>query len=451
MSNFVFSRRSLQQSINNLALILKHEQLVSLVDRLNRLDDGRLPAMWELVMLNALAGVGELRHEVELHNGRCPDIELTVTPVDGEPFMVIGDVASVSDAGLDEQNPVGVLSTELNRLVAKAELNPHHFGYDVRGEREGLYGDSRVKLLLPNKGALLALMGREVLPWIYRIKAAPHQSNSIDFSSADTNFSLTYDPTQRYARGGHLSYDVAASREKNPLYRALKGKVDQLKQAPSAAIRLIIACDGDCALLRQSSLMGSPGTFSAREVAENFLRKNSSIDAVLLVTIDEQRQVLASKTTCRMKYDLVVGPPQTRSCRMTPVAIAALETTLREGLQRIPTPVLSAYNAVARCRTQKVGPDMIGGFRMTNGEISLSSRALQRLLAGEISSSDFLAAHDWTHGSHFINPFASAMASGQMISKVEVRSADESDDDWLTFSFGQPDPAAGPFKVPPKD
>lgn len=280
MSNFVFSRRSLQQSINNLALTRKHEQLVSLVDRLNRLDDGRLPAMWELVMLNALAGVGKLRHEVELRNGRCPDIELTVTPANGEPFMVIGDVASVSDAGLDEQNPVGVLSAELNRLVTKAELNPHHFGYDVRGAREGMYGDSRVKLFLPNKGALLALMGREVLPWIYRIKAAPHQSSSLDFSSADANFSLTYDPTQRYARGGHLSYDVAASREKNPLYRALKGKVDQLKQAPSEALRLIIACDGDCALLRQSSLMRSPGTFSAREVAENFLRKNSNIDAV---------------------------------------------------------------------------------------------------------------------------------------------------------------------------
>lgn len=451
MSNFVFSRRSLQQSINNLALRLKHEQLVSLVDRLNRLGDGRLPAMWELVMLNALAGVGELRHEVELPNGRRPDIELTVIPEIGDSFMVIGDVACVSDAGLDEQNPVGVLSAELNRLVIKAGLNPHHFGYDVRGEREGLYGDSRFKLRLPNKGALLALMRRELPPWICRIKAVPHQSNSLDFSSADADFSLTYNPTQRYARGGHLSYDVAASREKNPLYLALKGKVAQLKHAPSPALRLIIACDGDCALLRQSSLMRSPGTFSARDVAENFLRKNSSIDAVLLVTIDEQRQILAPTTTCCMKYDLVVAPSQTHSFRMTPATIAALETMLREALQRVPTPVRSAYNALARCQTQKIGPDMIGGFKMTNGEISLSSRALQGLLAGEISSSDFLAAHGWTNGSHFINPFASAMASGQMISKVEVRSADESDDDWLTFSFGQPDPAAGPFKVPSKD
>lgn len=449
MSNFVFSRRFLQQSINNLVLTLKREQLVSLVDRLNRLDDGRLPAMWELVMLNALAGVGELRHEVELQNGRRPDIELTVTPKNGKPFMIIGDVASVSDAGLDEQNPVSVLSNELSRLVTKAGLNPNHFGYDVRGEREGSYGDSRVKLLLPSKTLLLALMRAEVPPWISRIKVAPHQFHSQDFSSSDANFSLTYDPTQRYARGGHLSYDVATSREKNPLYRALKGKVNQLKQAPSAALRLIIACDGDCALLRQSSLMRTPGTFTAREVVENFLRKNSSIDAVLLVTIDEQRQVLASTTTFCMKYDLVVAPPQARSSRMTPVAIAALDTVLREGLQRIPTPVLSTYNAVTRCRTQEVGPDMIGRFKMANGEVSLSSRALLRLLAGEISSSDFLEAHDWIKGSRFINPFAKAMISGQMISKVEVRGADENDDDWLTFSFGQPDPAAASFKVPP--
>lgn len=449
MSNFVFSRRELQQSINRLATHLQQDQLASIVDRLNRFGNSRLPAMWELVMLDALSGDGVLRHEIPLPNGRRPDFELTVSLGEGDQIQIIGDVATVSDAGLDEQNPVNVLRTELYRLAAKAGLNPNHFGYDVRGGLVGPYGDGRMKLFLPPKGQLMMLMGKEVAPWISRLKAEPQQPDSFDYAAPEVGFSLTYDPTQRYAKGGHLSYDVAASRDKNPLFKALKGKIEQLKGVPPTALRLVIACDGGSALLRKSPLMRSPGTFSAREVAEDFLRKNSSIDAVLLATIEEQRQVLDPTTTYRMKYDLVVAPSHARSQRMTPLAIAALETVLRKTVQRIPRPTQSAYNAAARCRLSGCGPDMIGGYKMNDRNISLSSRALQRLLAGEITSNEFIAAHGWNDKHGPSNPFARAARSGQMITKIEIEGVVDKDDDWLTFSFGPPDPSAAPFCVPP--
>lgn len=448
MSNFVFSRRALQQSINRLAALLQRDQLSSIVDRLNRSGNSRLPAMWELVMLDALSREGVLRHESPLPNGRCPDFELTVSLAASEQIQVIGDVATVSDAGLDEQNPVDVLRAELYRLAAKAGLNPNHFGYDVRGARVGPYGDARMKLFLPLKGPLLMLMGKEVAPWIFRLKTEPQQPNSFEYATPEIGFSLTYDPMQRYARGGHLSYDVAASRDKNPLFKALKGKIDQLKGVSPTAIRLVIACDGGSALLRQSLLMRSPGTFIAREVAEDFLRKNSSIDAVLLATIEEQRQILDPTTTFRMKYDIVVAPLRVRSQRMTPVVIAALETVLSKAVQHIPQPIQSAYNAAARCHLPGCGPDMIGGYKMTDRNISLSSRALQRLLAGEITNHEFIAAHGWNDAQGPSNPFSRAVRSGQMIIKIEIEGAGDKDDDWLTFSFGMPDPAAAPFCVP---
>lgn len=448
MSNFVFSRRALQQSINRLAALLQRDQLSSIVDRLNRPGNSRLPAMWELVMLDALSREGVLRHEIPLPNGRCPDFELTVSLAASEKIYVIGDVATVSDAGLDEQNPVDVLRTELYRLAAKAGLNPNHFGYDVRGARVGPYGDARMKLFLPSKGSLLMLMGKEVAPWISRLKAEPQQSESFEYATPEISFSLTYDPKQRYARGGHLSYDVAASRDKNPLFKALKGKIDQLNGAPPTALRLVIACDGGSALLRQSPLMRSPGTFCSREVAEDFLRKNSSVDAILLAAVEEQRQILNPTTTYRMKYDLVVAPMQARSPRMTPVVIAALETVFSKAVQHIPQPVQSAHNAAARCRLPGCGPDMIGGYKMTDRNISLSSRALQRLLAGEITNHEFIAAHGWNDAPGPSNPFARAVRSGQMITKIEIEGAGDKDDDWLTFSFGMADPAAAPFCVP---
>lgn len=446
MSNFVFSRRALQRSINRLSAKLERRQLASIVDRLNRAGDARLPAMWELVLLDALAQVGTLRHEGQLPNGRRPDFEWTATASNGEGLLIVGDVATVSDAGLDEQNPVEDLGAELSRLASKAGLDPNHFGYDVRGGRVGPYGDARIKLSLPSKGQLLALMREEVTPWIRRLMRSPGQPDRFEYVAPGVGFSLTYDPKQRYARGGHLCYDVAASLDKNPLFGALKGKVKQLRHAPPEALRLIIACDGGSALLRESPLY-SPGTFNARQVATDFLRQNSSIDAVLLVAVHEERP-LGYRATYQMKYDWVVAPPHTRSPRMTAGAIASLDAVLRAAVTHVPQPVRSAYNAAIRCREPGYGPDMIGGYTMSEGRISLSSRALQRLLAGELTVDEFVATHGWNDKPGTSNPFARMSRAGRMIIKIDIEDAGDKDDDWLSFNFGPPDPAGAPFCLP---
>jgi hypothetical protein len=85
---------------------------------------------------------------------------------------------------------------------------------------------------------------------------------------------------------------------------------------------------------------------------------------------------------------------------------------------------------------------------MSDTCVRLSSRALQRLLAGEITVNDFIAAHGWNDGRGPSNPFARMARSGRMISKIEVEGAGDKDDDWLTFSFGPTDPALAPFCVP---
>lgn len=449
MSNLVFSRRALQQAINRLAVVLERNQLAGIVDRLNRVGDARLTAMWEIVMLDALTGVGTIRHEIELPNGSRPDVELTVRSADGLPFVVFCDVTSVSDDGLDELNPVHALAAELQRLATKAGFDANHFGYDVRGTHMGSYGDGRMKLALPAKGRLMTIMQKEVPPWIRRLKADPQRPDRFEYAEDEIDFSLTYDPEQRYFRGGYPSYSVAASRGSHPLFAALKRKKrDQLKHVPPDALRLIIVCDRGSALLRRSDLMHSPGTYSAREMAQDFLRQNSSIDAVFLVAIDEKRQMLGAKINYRMKFDLVVAPTHKRSARMTPSAIAQLDALLRSAVERMPQPVRSAYNVAAWRKNKGYGPDMIGGCKMSGGSVSVSSRALQRLLAGEISVDDFIAAHRWDAASGLRNPFAHAKHLGRMITKIEVEDAGDSDDDWVTFSFGSTDPATAPFRVP---
>jgi len=448
MSNFIFPRRELQMTIDRLTNVLLRDQLVSIVKRLNQPSDARLPAMWELVILDALSRVGKLRHEIQLPNGRKPDIELTLSSTEGLPLTIIGDVTSVSDTGLNEQNPVHTLSAELNRLASKIGLDPHHFGFKVEGARVGPYADSRTKLFLPKKGQLLAIMKKEVMPWMRRLKNTPKQFDHFEYAEGEVGFSLTYNRAQQFASGNYLSYSVATSRDKNPLSQSLKSKVKQLKGAPIDAIRLIIVCDGGCDLLRKSSMMNTHETFSSIEVAENFLRKNSNIDAVLLMTINEQWSAMTSTATRNNSCSLVLAPPHARSIRMTPVTIATLEALLQKAIAHLPRPTQTAHNAARRCREPGCGPDMIGGYKMKDNCVSLSSRALQRLLAGDITANDFISSHGWNDDSGPSNPFTRMMTAGRMITNIEIQQGDNEDDDWLTFNFGSPDPAISPFHVP---
>lgn len=396
-------------------------------------------------MLDALSRVGALRHEIELDNGRRPDFELTLAG-EAAGAVVIGDVTAVSDAGLDALNPVETLSDELTRLARKAGLDPNRFGYDVRGDRQGRRGHGRMKLAIPPRGQLMPILQREIPPWMRQLAAHPEQPGRLEYAQDGVAFTLTYKPDQRYASGGYLSYDVAASKTKNPLFSALKEKRDQLRGAPDDAFRLVVACDGDCAILQQSSWSRPPDTYTAREIAQDFLRQTESVDAVLLVRIEERRQPMGPRSDLRVAGEWI-AKPATEGDRRRPEAMAALDSAMQAAVKLLPTPMRTAYNAVKRCREPGVGPDMIGGYSMGNGEISLSARALQRLLAGEISVEQFVEAHDWNNERHGGNPFERATRQGKMIAAVDVEGAGDKDDDWLTFRFRW-DPAAGPFRRP---
>lgn len=447
MSNFVFSRRAMQQAIDRLAGALEIEQIKSIVGRLNRMGDNRLAAMWELMFLDALSSSVEMKHEVMLESGRRPDFELTSASL-GNVNIIVGDITTISDVSLHEQNPVKTLSSEINRAARKLGLSPGCISYDVRGGLDGRSGDGRMSLFLPAKSEIPKFVKDLIYPWLLRLAADPDSSDTFSYAEGRTKLTLSYHPKSLGGGGGHTSYDVAASRRKNPLFLALKGKKDQLRAAPSNAIRLVIVCDGDCSLLRRGGARASsPYTFTAMQVATDFLRQNSSIDAVLLVTIEEQRTLFSSKVNCVLKCDLAVADKKDRSERMTDGAIDLIVEIINRALSAMPQPRRSAYAAAALCVSSKYGSDRIGGTTVKGDDITISSRALLRLLSGEISSEDFIAAHGWNATEH-PNPFTQRHRLGQLIASVDIRDGGDTDDDLVRFSFGFPDAAASAFRIP---
>jgi len=377
---FIFSRRWMQRCIDELVSILGEGPLQKLVDRLNRPDDGRLAAMWELVFLRCLAHAGHLRHEVPLPGGRFPDFEWTIASED-ERLCVWGDVTTVSDSGLDAKNPVDHLSAEITRLARKYGLNPNHFRYDVQGGRVGDYRKSSMELSLPDRPTLQRIIKSSVEPFVRHLAAAPSPAANFSCMEEGASFTVGYDQSQMFAGGGHPSYDVAVSLRNNPIFRALKRKTEQLAGAPEDAIRLLILCDADCASMSRQHV--SATAYSSRAIAEDFLRQNRTIDLVLLATVVsashgwQQRELVP-------KFDLVAARSGRRPARLNADSVAAVTIALNRVLSVFPKPVLEPINAARRCVERGYGNGMRGAY-VNNKTIKISSRALLQLLAGEIS------------------------------------------------------------------
>jgi hypothetical protein len=441
----------MQARINDLAKTLSPTQLAAIINRLNATDATRLHVMWELVILHGLSQAGHLKHEQALPNGRCPDIRWTINKQDGEALTIIGDITTISDDGLDAQNPLKYISEEIFRIASKFGLRPGNFWIDVRGETTGPRHRSKMRLLLPETSEMNSFIKTELEPWFYSIREAPTIKSRFDYAENNTNLKIIYDPNWENGGGSHTSYTVATSKSINPLFSALKGKVKQLNGAPDDSLRIIIACDGGCDLIRSGNRGKSHYTYSAREVAEDFLRQNSSIDAVLLATIDEQHHPFGSPPKYQMSYELIYAPLLARSRRATNESIESLAAALNLALPNLPKPLRPAYHSASLLKTPGVGYDQLGRYSMQGSKITISSRGLLRLLAGEISSEEFIRAHGWDEPTNHANPFASNLKNGFMISNLDVMGDMDSDDDKITITLDKFDVAAAPFIFPSKD
>lgn len=450
MTNFVFSRRAMQARINDLAKTLSPTQLMAIINRLNAPDSTRLHVMWELVILHGLSQAGHLKHEQALPNGRCPDISWIIHKQDGNALTIIGDITTISDDGLDAQNPLKFIKDEISRLAPKFGLRPGNFWIDVRGETIGPRHKSKMRLMLPEKSDMGSFIKTELEPWFYSIRESSKIKLKFEHTENKINLKIIYDPNWENGGGNHTSYTVATSKSINPLFSALKSKVKQLNGAPSDSLRIIIACDGGCDLIRRGNRGKSHYTYSAREVAEDFLRQNTSIDAVLIATIDEQHHPFGMPPKYQMSYELICPPILARSTLATNETIQSLTKALHVALSHLPRPLRPAYHSASLLKTPGVGYDKLGNYSMQGNKITISSRGLLRLLAGDISTEEFIRAHGWDEQQNHANPFARNLKEGFMISKLDVTGDIDSDDDRITITIDKFDVAAAPFIFPGK-
>lgn len=447
---FIFSRRDIQERIERLSKILREDQVSALINRLNKPDKNRLPAMWEVVVLGALSHEGELEHEACLPSGKRPDIDLSHISSSGQPLRIIGDILTVSDAGLHEQNPVDLLFEYGPKLAKKFGLGQSSLSFRIEGGRDGKYGDGRMRLALPKRGQLIELLHGEVTAWLREVSKQPGKHCVFRPKNTEIGLTITYDPTAKTQSGSYLSYDVAASLEKNPIYKALRDKKDQLSGAQEGAIKLLIVCDGGSSLLRSGSTFRAPGNYGVLQIVDHFLTKHSGVDAVLLIAVEEKHSFLPPRISRSLKLDLRVtaahrGPPISAQC-------GVLDALLSRAAARLPQPQFSAYNAAKWCLNPGTGRSRMGDYRISyegsKRMVEISARGLMELLAGAVSLEEFEQAHRWGLSGGHVNPFNAALEDGRSLACVGVQKREGVDDDWIRFEFGEVDAAISPFFLP---
>ncbi|WP_246304555.1 hypothetical protein [Ensifer sesbaniae] len=387
--------------------------------------------MWEVVVLHALTKCGKLLNEDQLPSGRRPDITF-------ESLIVrfTADITTVSDEGLDAENPYSELSELLEKTQNKLGLPLGGLDVQVKSKRNRSARGVRTVLRLPPRKQLEVFVQERLLPQLRDQISAGKKVLRIAIDDEEVGLDITIDTAgSQYNSGGFATYNIPTIKDRNPLYNALRAKAAQLRGA--AGVTGVIVGDGDCAALvdRQHNWEA----VSAAAIAREFLRQYSSVDFVLMLTVRERR--LHGWAADRRTFPILV----VRSgCAVEP-QIQAIFTAM---LSELPKPVAMPVNGALRAREAQYPLGHHGGGKMSQRRIRISSRELTEVLAGLRTLGD--GATQFGEAAQSDSPqsaFLRNLTEGRLPVAVTVIKTDENhSDDWIEFEFGDPDPAISPLR-----
>jgi len=230
-----------------------------------------------------------------------------------------------------------------------------------------------------------------------------------------------------------LAYDI----EDNPLYSALRAKVEQLAGVPDDMLRVIFVADGGSRLLRRLSDRDHLGQHkSGADIINHVLRKYPEIDMVCAFSPQRGNS----------------GHPVGEPVRWKPTAFHGARERVRsvDNLQKLcaalPRPRFEGYQArsLQKQAAFRPGRGWYLGTSMTLGKdkitMRMSARLLQEYLAGNLTREQFekkLFSEE--------NLFKRWLDMGYTIRNTRVESAGvDEDDDHLVLEFER-DPAAAPL------
>jgi hypothetical protein len=438
----IFSRRVLQRMLDHNARTIVGAAITQHVQRLNRCDPGSIAAEWEVAVLYGLAQLGTVEHEPPGATASRLDVMFS-----NDRAAFVGEVVTVTDFGIDDENPLRDFQAAIARAARKYGLTLAGFAIIVGERHREATPNLKRFLALPPRADIQAFIKTHVEPFLRAIKRDPILPQESVTRTENVDVTIRYTPGRQGLEASYPSVSTPYSLENNPLFNDLKHKADQFKKAQASGTTVIFACDGGAGSIHRR-LGGSATSYQPRDIIARFFQ-NHSVTCVCLLTIERPLVGIADQGPPRLHLDIF------RNERLTSTDDAALAEILQQLPGLIPAPRDDVMNAINHLR----GPDPcrgrshFGGSEMTydpeKPTVRMSSRALQEFLAGKVAVESFMAAHRWGSERGFLsNPFALALGQGRTIKAIQVDRSTTDDDDWVSITFSSPDPAIAPFRSP---
>ncbi|MCI0628615.1 MAG: hypothetical protein L0387_44360 [Acidobacteria bacterium] len=404
---------------------------------------------WELAVLSGLARLGSIRYELNLGGKTRPDI-LFQTKTQEQGVAI--DITTVSDKGLHKRNPIDAFLDELKRrtLVIKEKGVVGGFIVDVRSDWSGVLHRAPVNLKLPTIRRFQEVVFNTGFNcFIKQILKNPASGHVYEVKTSDVDLRIGFDPRAKgVSSSAYASCTAPYSKSRNPIARAMKSKMDQLKRSEFPGPLGIVICDGDCNMLHSTMYGRWHGTsFSVEDIVADFFGRYSSLSFVMALTIRLRSIMEMSVGPDNLEY----WPRIFLNPKMRYTVLEGFTKCLQKLPQFLPAPMRTPLNA--RCLIEwkrKTGQwfediSLEGGLVMKDSTIKLSARAVLDLFSGLQDPEQFFKRHHL----HELNPFLMMRRKGRLIANVRVEKSNipENDDEWLVFEFGEPDAAVSPFRV----
>lgn len=445
----LFSRRTLQRLIHENCSFLTDRQSQTHIDRLDDVAQLSFAYEWEVVVLNVLNKVGRVVHEKELGT-RKPDVHFTSRTSPKVTF--IADIVTVSDEGLEKEQPVNAFERELHQHLVKFGLRLNSFNVFFNRLEAPRYGE-RPKVKLPKRNRLrLDYFNNDFKQFLRRVRRNPHLPDRYIVKTRDVDVWLEYNPNQRFSTTTLPAHDITYDLVRNPVYYALHNKAKKLREAQFSGTRGVILCDGGSAMFHFRRTGSYQMFFGTDKVIREFFRQNTSIAFVLLIVIETQKDDDGTNRRNVVKTELYENDSHAPLNEELRIKLSTLD-------RLFPPPVSDARSAVSSVK--KFGRDKEGWSFYTqlrmNGmsEIKISARTLLGLLAGTINQQEFLRDYGFVPNQEntlpFPNPFLFNLRKGKLITEIALEESQSEDDDFVSFKFGEPDAAISSFVIHPQN
>lgn len=435
----IYPRRALQRRLDELRDELDGDVVDKLAERLNRPAKDRVAAMWEVVVLHGLSRCGAVQNEVALPSGRRPDIGF-----EHGALRFTADVTAVSDEGLDKDNPYRELSDLIEQAKRRLKLPIGGLDVAVRARHERTKRGTRTVLMLPPRGRLQQFVSQTVVPLLREQIDGGATVLRLAIDDDDIGLDITINPAKSpYNTGSFAAYDTPKIKDRNPLYHALRGKVDQLRGADG--LTGVIVGDGDCVALSRRS--ANWDEVSTQHIVTEFFRQFSSIDFVLLLSVQETKSGFSA------------FPPPVREnvaslfVRAGCKARAELDTLFDAMVGHFPTPAMTPVNGALRALEEGYGLGHHGGYTMSGSKVRIGLREFTEIFAGLRTLRDNGAKNVEVARSHPQEPnpvqaiVVRNLMEGRLPTSIDIIKTDENDnDDWVEIRFGDIDPAIAPLR-----